>query len=472
MNWYEATQVESPPRARLNFDIDVDVCVVGAGLAGLTVAREVARRGWSVAVLEGNRIAWAASGRGAGFVVPGYAEDIESMVERIGLDHAKELWALSLAGVDYVRGTIAETGMPGVGLADGWLTISKRDDQRAVERAVERLRWMGTEVETWPVERVRAVLPSKRYFAGKHFPSAFHIHALNYALGLAAAAEAAGARIFEDTLALSLDPDGVRKRVQTPSGRARAAHVVLAGNVHLGSLVPRLAATLMPVTSYMMVTEPIEALAEIVRYGGAVSDTKRADNHYRVVDGNRLQWSGRITVWDGEPRRFARGLARDIRKVFPQLGKIEIAYIWSGTMGRSLHRMPQIGEIQPGLWVASGFGGQGLNTTAMAGRLIARGMIDNDQTWRLFAPYELVWAGGKIGRAVAQTVYFGSRPIAAIGEGMARYRERALERKNARAARRRDEAAARAKARAEALATNQAQPLPGDPADSARPSEP
>ena len=101
-----------------------------------------------------------------------------------------------------------------------------------------------------------------------------------------------------------------------------------------------------------------------------------------------------MRVWPAEPRRFARGLLADIRRNFPDLGKIEIAHLWSGTFGRSVHHMPQIGDIEPGVWVASGFGGHGLNTTAMAGELIARGIVENDDTWRLFAPYELVWAGG------------------------------------------------------------------------------
>src|SRR5580765_288279 len=112
--WYEANSVARPDRPRLNLDLDTDVCVIGGGLAGLTVAREVAQRGWSVAVLEAGRVAWAASGRNTGFVLPGFSEHIDDMVERIGLDHAKQLWALSEQGVDYVRRTIQETGMPGV----------------------------------------------------------------------------------------------------------------------------------------------------------------------------------------------------------------------------------------------------------------------------------------------------------------------------------------------------------------------
>ena len=146
------------------------------------------------------------------------------MVERIGLDHTKQLWALSEQGLDYVRRTIAETGMPGVDPVAGWLHISKTDNGDEIDAEVERLRWIGANVEAWPTERVREVLPNKRYFNALHFPGAIHIHPLNYALGLAADAEKAGARIFEDTPALAIDAAGVRKRIDTPGGaRARGA---------------------------------------------------------------------------------------------------------------------------------------------------------------------------------------------------------------------------------------------------------
>src|SRR3954454_5510639 len=148
-SWYAETTIPATERPRLTFDLDVDVCVIGGGLAGLTAAREVARRGWSVAVLEANQIASGASGRSSGFVVPGYAQDIDNIVERIGLDHAKELWALSQAGVDYVREAIAETGMAGVDRVDGWLNVSKIDNWRELRIRAERLRWIGADVEAW-----------------------------------------------------------------------------------------------------------------------------------------------------------------------------------------------------------------------------------------------------------------------------------------------------------------------------------
>ncbi len=284
--WYEATRVASPARPSLNFDLDVDVCVVGAGLAGLTAAREIAQRGWSVAVLEANRVAGAASGRNTGFVLPGFGAHIDDVVERVGLDRAKELWALSEQGLDYVRRTIADAALPGVDPQPGWLHISKTDDGKDQRTYVERLRWIGAQVELWQPAQVREQLVNPRYFSAVHFPTAFHIHPLNYALGLAALAEKAGARIFEGSPATSIDTGGVRKRIGTPNGNVRAGHVVLAGNVDLGALMPRLSATLLPVSTFVMVTQPLgPALDELVRYRGAISDTNRADNHYRVVGG-------------------------------------------------------------------------------------------------------------------------------------------------------------------------------------------
>jgi hypothetical protein len=216
----------------------------------------------------------------------------------------------------------------------------------------------------------------------------------------------------------------VRKRIVTPVARLRANHVVLCGNVQIAALMPRVAAALIPITTYVITTAPLgPRLAEAIGYRGAVSDSELADNHYRIVDGDRLMWSGRMTTWARNPRRYVRALTADIKRTYPQLGEVAVDYTWSGTLGNSIHRMPQIGELGPGLWLASGFGGHGLNTTAMAGNLIARAIVDGDQTWRQFTPFELVWAGGILGRATAQMYYWMKRLRDAIGERRARAAE-------------------------------------------------
>jgi glycine/D-amino acid oxidase-like deaminating enzyme len=417
------------PHARLNFDLDVDVCVIGAGLAGLSVALEAAQAGLSVAVLESRRVGWSASGHNLGTVMPGFGVPIGDLIARIGLEHTKALWTASRTGMEIVRGRATEEAMPGIALSNGALEVSNVD---LGDRLVERLQMLGvesgSEVEGWPIEQVRDVLRSNRYFHGIHYPTAFQLDGRRYLAGLEALARQAGARIFEETPALGIDFSGIRKRIVTPNARLRASDIVLAGNVHLGAPSRRVTDTLLPVWRTAALTAPLgDRLAEAIGFAGSVADTDGID-HYRIVGGDRLLWASGETTFELAPQRLAGVIKRRIKAVFPQLGAVEIAHSFSAAVGMTVHGMPQIGELRPGLWVASGFGRQGLATTAIAGRMIARGILHADTRWKLFSPFELVWAGGKVGRIVGQGVYLAAREGAIAAGALARYRERAAER--------------------------------------------
>ena len=423
-------------RSRLSFDLDVDICVVGAGLAGLTVALEAARLGASVAVLEGRHIGWGASGHPLGTVMPGYGLPIGDLIARVGFEDARELWALSKEGAEFVRANASEQLIPGIAISDGALEVSNVD---AGDQLISRLQMLAedfeTEVEGWQVERVRDHLRTDRYFHGVYFPRAFQIDGRKYVHGLAALARRAGARIYEDTPVVSIDSSGIRKRIVTPSARLRASHIVLAGNVHLGAPLRRLSETLLPVWRYAAITAPLgERLAETIAFQGSVTDTDGID-HFRIVDGDRLMWASPETTWDARPTRFASAIARRIRTIFPRLGQVGMAEVWSGVVGETVHGMPQIGQLRRGLWVASGFGRQGLNTTAMAGQLIARSILWGDDRWRLFSPFELVWAGGSTGRVAGHVIGMWGRGSAAAAGALARYRERARAKERIREAR-------------------------------------
>ena len=415
-----------PERSRLSFDLDVDIAIVGAGLAGLTVAREAARLGASVAVLEGRHIGWNASGHQLGTVMPGFGVPIGELIARIGFEDTRELWALSKQGAEYVRATATEELIPGIAPSEGALEVSNVE---AGDQLIARLQMLGedfeTEVEGWQVDRVRAELKTDRYFHGVYYPRAFQIDGRKYVHGLAALARRAGARIFEDTPVVSIDASGIRKRIVTPSARLRASHIVLAGNIHLGAPLRRLSETLLPVWRYAAVTAPLgERLAEVMTFTGSVTDTDGID-HFRIVQGDRLMWASPETTWAARPERFAPAIARRIRTIFPRLGRPEIAEVWGGAIGQTVHGMPQIGQLRKGLWVASGFGRQGLNTTAMAGQLIARSILWGDERWRLFSPFELVWAGGATGRIAGYAIGMWGRGSSAAAGALARYRERA-----------------------------------------------
>src|SRR5664279_217754 len=415
-----------PERSRLSFDLDVDIAIVGAGLAGLTVALEAARLGASVAVLEGRHVGWNASGHQLGTVMPGYGLPIGDLIARIGFEDTRELWALSRQGAEYVRANATEELIPGIALSEGALEVSNVE---IGDQLITRLQMLGedfeTEVEGWQVDRVRAELKTDHYFHGVYYPKAFQIDGCKYFHGLAALARRAGARIFEDTPVVSIDPSGIRKRIVTPSARLRASHIVLAGNIHLGAPLRRLSETLLPIWRYAALTAPLgERLAEVMTFQGSVTDNDGID-HFRIVDGDRLMWASPETTWAARPERFAPAIARRIRTVFPELGRVEIADVWGGAMGQTVNGMPQIGQLRKGLWVTSGVGRQGLNTSAMAGQLIARSILWGDERWRLFSPFELVWAGGRTGRAAGYMIGMWERGSSAAAGALARYRERA-----------------------------------------------
>jgi glycine/D-amino acid oxidase-like deaminating enzyme len=449
--------------ARLTFDLDADICVVGAGLAGLTVALEAARLGASVAVLEGRTIGWGASGNQLGTVMPGYALGIGDLIARVGFEDTRELWSLSRDGAEYVRAQLTEDRMPGVASSEGALEVSNVD---VGDQLISRLQMLSedfdTEVEGWQVDRVRAHLRTDRYFHGVYYPKAFQVDGRKYLHSLAALARRAGARIFEETPVVSVDSSGIRKRIVTPSARLRATHIVLAGNVHLGAPLRRLSDTLLPVWRYGGVTAPLgERLAEAVAFAGSVSDSDGID-HFRIVDGDRLMWASPETTWAARPERFASAIARRIRTIFPKLGPLDIAETFGGAAGQTVHGMPQIGQLRKGLWVSTGFGRQGLNTSAMAGQLIARAILWGDDRWRLFSPFELVWAGGITGRAAGQLIGMWGRGSSAASGALARYRERARLKERQRQAR---------LAEANRLAGNRPQPVRRAPPVRPRPPE-
>jgi gamma-glutamylputrescine oxidase len=443
--FYAATAISAQPkRPRLLQDVDTTVCVIGGGFAGLWTARALAKRGYDVVLLEGRRVAGEASGRSGGFVSAGFAERLPRIIERVGIDDARALYKLSRDGIDIVNGVIAQ-GVPGVVPVPGRLHVQRFDGEDRLRREADLLGAVfDHEMLVWKKERVRETLLTRRYFQALHDADAFSIHPLNLALALAKELEDLGVSIFEDTAVIGADLGGVRKVIVTSAGKVRAHQVVFCGSAFIGEAFPELARTILPVATHVAVTAPIgDTLRELIRYSGGISDTRRAHDYYRVLEDGRLLWGGRITTRTKSPKKLNRKMLGDIVRVYPQLKGTAIEYAWTGIMGYAIHKMPQIGLLQPGVWINSAFGGHGLNTTAMGAELVASAISEHDDRWRLFIPFGLVWAGGGIGRRATQLIYGSMKFRDWMQERAALRRERRADRRALRDEKRRIRAAER-----------------------------
>jgi gamma-glutamylputrescine oxidase len=403
----EAVTVRPPAHGR----IETRVCIVGGGFAGLGVALGLAERGMrEVVLLEAERIGHGASGRNGGFVFGGFSRGEDRLLRDLGQQRARWLYRGTLDAVETIRkrtdryAIACERTDAGV-LWANWF----RDPQ--VLHARQRLlaAHYGVEWEWVPLQRVRELLRTERYADALFEPQAFHFHPLKYALGIAAAAQGQGIAIHENTPAVALERIKTSGgwRVRTPEAEVVAEQVVLACGGYLAGLHRAADAGMLPVATYAMVTEPLgERLREAINTRAAIYDTRFAFDYYRALPDTRLLWGGRISILDRAPHAVQRLLYRDLLRVFPQLDGVRIDHAWSGLMSYARHEMPQIGQIEPGLWLAQAFGGHGVAPTTFAGELLAAAIADGDTRWREFADYGLRSALKPAGFLGAQLRYW------------------------------------------------------------------
>jgi glycine/D-amino acid oxidase-like deaminating enzyme len=404
---YAARLGDIPPCPSLQKVENVDVCVIGAGLAGLTTAVELLKLGKSVVVLESGRVAIAASGRNGGFVAAGFAQSIDTVERRVGLQHAQKLYLLSQAGADYVHQTIMSSTAPTVIEGRGKLSVSRTDNMSRLRQQTDQFNQKYQQnLQVWQAEDLQQNLMTNRYFAATHDAGGFHIDPLRYALLLRGQIAALGGAIFEQSPAVSLTQSGGGWTVSSRKGRVNCQSVALCQNIDDHRIYPKLARAVLPVATYVISLNFDRAqLDQAILFDGTIADSRRAGDYYRRVE-NSLIWGGRITTRRSQPSQLANTMVADMVDVYPQLAGVEPSYCWQGLMGYTVHLMPIIGELQTGIWVAAGFGGHGLNTTAMAGNLIAAGISGSDDQWRLFEPFRARWGGGMLGRAATQSAYW------------------------------------------------------------------
>lgn len=407
-HYYRASLSSDRQWPALEGKAQAQVCVIGGGFAGLNTALGLAERGVEdVILIEAQRIGFGASGRNGGFVFGGFSRGEEALLRELGPQRARALYAGTLDAVELIRSRIHRHAIDCDATQAGIIWANWFRDQQVL-RSRQRLlaEQFGTHWQWWPRERLRERVRSQRYHDALFEPQAFHFHPLKYAQAIAALAQERGVRVHEATPALSLERGRSGWQVRSERGEIQAEQVVLACGGYLAGLRREVDAAVMPIATYVMVTEPLgDRLDSALHTRAAVYDSRFAFDYYRPLPDTRLLWGGRISVRDRSPREVQRLLYRDLLKVFPQLAGTRVDYAWSGLMSYARHQMPQIGRIDQGLWLAQAFGGHGVAPTTFAGEVLAAAIAHGDDRWRELSDYGLVSAMKPAGLLAAQLSY-------------------------------------------------------------------
>lgn len=385
-SWYAATAKRLPRLPAARGSLRADVCVVGGGYTGLSAALHLSERGYDVVLLEAQRLGFGASGRNGGQVGTGQRVGQKALESLVGKERARALWDLSLEAVALVRKLIADRGIrcdfaPGIVHAD--------HRARYVPDTLARVRELNEEygyeaIRALDREEIRHLVGSPDYHGGSLDMGGGHLHPLAYALGIARAAQAAGARLFEGTRALSVEA-GPRALIRAEEVEVSADHVLIACNGYLGNLAPAVAARVMPINNFIAATAPLDAPEKAIRDNRAVVDSRFVVNYFRLSPDGRLLFGGGESYGYRFPRDIETVVRRRMARVFPSLAGVPVTHAWGGTLGITMTRMPHFARLAGNVLSASGYSGHGVAMATLGGKLAAEAIAGQSERFDLMA---------------------------------------------------------------------------------------
>ncbi|MDB2407611.1 FAD-binding oxidoreductase, partial [Jannaschia sp.] len=351
--WYTEGVSLPDPHPPLTGERNVDLCVVGGGITGLSAALHAAQAGMSVIVLEAQRVGWGASGRNGGQIGSGFNWDQAKLKARLGRD-ARPLWALAEEAKALTTRLIA-LHAPDADYRPGVLSacLRARDLPGYAEHATRMDQDYGTKLAVLDRAGVSSRIGTTTYAGGLLDMSAGYCNPLAYTLGLARAAAEAGVTICERSEVVRLG-----NGVETREGRVSARFMVQATNGYGPGLTARTGARVLPINNYIAVTEPLGApvMADPV----AVADSRVVVNYFWQTRDFRLVYGGGESYGKRFPRDIASRVRANMSRVYPELTDVRFSHAWGGTLAVTATRLPYVDEVAPGVFSAGGYSGHGL----------------------------------------------------------------------------------------------------------------
>lgn len=393
-SWYASSTPGAPPRPPLEGEHEADVCVIGGGIAGCSAALHLAERGYRVILLEAELVGWGASGRSGAQAITGVACGQSKLESLIGAGDAHRIWDMTVEALRLQR-TLIDRHQIDCDYVAGQMHVALKARQKRELRddvEIAHARYGHHSLRMVERDELRSLIASDRYVAGTYDPVCGHLHPLKYTLGLAAAAERAGVRIFEGTRALDYERStagdaGRALRITTSRGVVRCRSIALCGNAWLGPLAPALARKIIGVGTYIVATEPLgaERAQALITNNAAVTDINWVIDYFRRSSDHRLLFGGRVSYSGLDPLGTRRATRARMLKVFPQLADSKIEFSWGGLVDITLNRAPHFGRLEPDVYFVQGFSGHGIALTGLAGQLLAETIDGTHDRFDVFA---------------------------------------------------------------------------------------
>ncbi len=416
---WSATANPAPDCPPLTGDTQADVAIVGGGFTGLSAALHLAGAGQSVLLLEAETPGWGASGRNGGQVNPGLKEGPDRLEAIFGADMGTRMTRLSGGGGDLVFDLIRRHDIRCDAHQVGWIRASHNATTHAeLQTLGDQWQRRDRPVEVLDAQEVARLLGTDAYNGGLIDRSGGNLHPLNYALGLADAAIAAGARICGHSRATALEPTPAGHRVRTASGSVEAGQVILCTNGYTDGLAPPLQHTVVPIRSCQVATAPLSdnVARSILPEGHSPSDLRRLLLYFRLDAQNRFVMGARGAFSDRSTERRLQSARQVATQLFPQLEGVQWDYAWGGNVAMTADHFPHLHRLKPGLMAALGYNGRGVAMATVMGKLLAEwamGKPDEELDFPVTAPRALPFH--RFHRFGAAATVFKYRVLDALG---------------------------------------------------------
>jgi gamma-glutamylputrescine oxidase len=399
-SYYEASVTRPLVNPALQGNVRCDIAIVGAGLAGLSAAIDLAQAGYKVVVLEAKTIGWGASGRNGGQALTDVACGIEKIEKMLGLESARQVWKTSVEAVALVKQRIKDHAID-CDWQDGYISGAVN-----AKKAAYLMQYADVLESRYGYDQLTRIAPhlvnehvrSPRFHSALRDDGAGHLHPLKFTLGMAKAAQALGVVIYENT-AVTVLKQGDPAILSTANGSITAPQVLLAGNVYLGKAVSaKLNRRIMPVGTYIVASEPLgqAQCSELIPSNAAVCDTNFVLDYFRFTADHRCLFGGKVSYTTATPLNLESSMQARMAATFPALKNAKIDYAWGGFVDITVNRAPDFGRLAGNIYYLQGFSGHGVALTGMAGRMVAWAMQGDSQRLDVFSSIKhLPFFGGE-----------------------------------------------------------------------------